>query len=102
MKQNDKVVCIDNARANCGCFPPLQNGKVYVVEDAVVNPQGILLLKLVGQLSAHVCGYRKDLGYFDARRFRPLDEVKREAKTTTLVSAQKGTSVSLPVPQVSQ
>jgi len=81
MKPGDKVVCVNDIASRCGCEQLIKKGSVYVVNETLINPRGVFMLRLVGIKSQHYCRERNSPGGgFDAGRFRKLDELKQQSR----------------------
>ena len=89
MTIGSKVVCVDDKVARCGCFPAVQNGQTYSVRGVRVKDNGTTQLSLAGVHCAHVCGKAQD-NWLDARRFRLLDELKKEARESKGIELEVG------------
>ena len=76
MKSGDKVVCVNTQPCLiCGEPLPLIQNLVYVVSEGSIEGG----IKLIG-VENHDHSTALSSGYFDGRRFRSLDEMKRETQ----------------------
>lgn len=85
MKQNDKVICVDDTfdSADAQFFTALPRiGPVYVVREALINPIcNTPTIRLVGITGATIRRANFETG-FVASRFRLLAEVGAESRIT--------------------
>lgn len=78
------MVCVDDGPCKlCSTPVNISKSQVYVVQDSWISIHGRLLVRLIGvdNIECHFANDSDPHGWgFSGTRFRPLDELKQEAK----------------------
>ena len=79
MNIGDKVVCIDDSPCKCGCGykMPLLKNNIYVIEAMKLANHGLCIM-LFGIRAKSPCEGKDGENWFLFRRFRLLDELKKQ------------------------